>query len=328
MRVICRWGSISSRLPANPPGSVRAGDDKIQRLAVRTPFALIASRASDYIKLTKPWIVSLLLLTTFCGMVAGAGRLPEPGLIALTLLGGALTAGGAGALNQYLDRTVDLRMTRTSRRPIPAGRIQPLHGLLFGLALCLIGLVVLSTGVNLLSAGLALVGILYYVVLYSMLLKANTPSNIVIGGGAGAIPPLVGWAAAAGSLSPPALLLFAVVFFWTPAHFWALALLKQDDYRRAGIPMLPVVHGETETRRQILLYSAVSVALTLLMPMVGLGSGLFLAASILMGAGLLAMAWTLLRNGRNRSAWRMYRYSSLYLAGVFCVLAVEVLLLA
>lgn len=288
----------------------------------------LAARIGDYLLLTKPWIVALLLVTTFCGMVAGAGRMPELRLVSLTLLGGALTAGGAGALNQYLDRTVDLKMSRTSRRPIPAGRLVPLEALLLGFSLCAVGLAVLALGVNLLSAALALGGILYYVVLYSMILKSSTPSNIVVGGGAGAIPPLVGWAAASGSLSMPAFFLFAVVFFWTPAHFWALALLKQEDYRRAGIPMLPVVRGEIETRRQILLYSLQVVALTALMPLAGLGRGLFLAGSLLLGAALIAFAWSLLRSGRNRSAWRMYRYSSLYLAGIFAVLVADVLLVA
>lgn len=282
----------------------------------------------DFLLLTKPWIVALLLVTTFCGMVVGAGRLPEPGLILLTLLGGALTAGGSGALNQYLDRSVDIHMTRTSRRPLPAGRLNPRQALLFGLALCALGLLVLSIGVNMLSAALALAGILYYVLLYSLLLKPTTPSNIVIGGGAGAIPPLVGWAAATDALAPPSLFLFAVVFMWTPAHFWALALLKADDYRRADIPMAPVVYGEAETRRQILLYSVQVVALTALMPLVGLGRGLFLIASLVMGAGLIGLAWRLLRTGRNRSAWRMYRYSSLYLAGIFGVLVADVLLTA
>lgn len=288
----------------------------------------LASRIVDYLLLTKPWIVALLLVTTFCGMVVGAGRMPEAGIIFLTLLGGAMTAGGAGALNQVLDRKVDLQMSRTNRRPIPAGRLDPAEGLLFGFILCAVGLGVLAAGVNLLSAGLALAGLIYYVVLYSIFLKSSTPSNIVIGGGAGAIPPLVGWAAASGTLSMPAFFLFALVFFWTPAHFWALALLKQEDYRRAGIPMLPVIYGEVETRRQILMYSVQVVALTVLMPLAGLGQGLFLIASLTMGAGLIGLAWSLLRSGRNRTAWRMYRYSSLYLAAVFAVLVADVLLMA
>lgn len=286
------------------------------------------SRFGAYLVLTKPWIVALLLVTTFAGMVAGAQRMPELGLIALTMLGGAMTAGGAGALNQYLDRTIDQKMSRTSRRPLPAGRLRPRDALVLGGLLCLGGLTLLATQVNLLSAVLALAGILYYVVLYSMLLKTSTPSNIVIGGGAGAIPPLVGWAAASGSLTVPAFFLFAVVFFWTPAHFWALALLKKEDYRRAGIPMLPVIYGEPETRRRILLYSLQVVALTALMPLVGLGQWLFFVASMLMGAGLIASAWILLRGGRNLSAWRMYRYSSLYLAGIFGMLVLDVLLRA
>lgn len=283
-------------------------------------------RWQDYLLLTKPWIVLLLLVTTFCAMVAGAGRIPEAELVALTLLGGALTAGGAGAVNQVLDRTVDSRMTRTSRRPLPAGRVSSTAATRFGIALSVCGLVILALGVNLLSAALSLVGFLYYVVLYSLLLKPNTPSNIVIGGGAGAIPTLVGWAAGSGSLSMPAFFLFALVFFWTPAHFWALALLKVEDYRRAGIPMLPVVRGDLETRRQILLYSVQVVALTALMPLAGLGQGPFLLTSLVMGAALIGLAWKLLRTGRNRSAWRMYRYSSLYLAAIFAVLVADVLL--
>ena len=285
------------------------------------------TRLVDYLSLTKPAIVALLLLTTLCGMVIAIGGLPPLPTVGLTLLGGGLTAGGAGALNQYIDRGIDRRMVRTMRRALPDQRLRPVDGLLFGLAMCVVGLAVLAIGVNLLSAILALAGIIYYAVLYSILLKPNTPQNIVVGGGAGAIPPLVGWAAATGSLSLPAFFLFAVIFFWTPPHFWALALLKRSDYARAGIPMLPVVSGELETHRQILLYSFQLVALTALLPLVGLGGGLYLPASLLLGIGLVRHAWILQRRGGNRFAWKMYRYSSLYLAGIFLALAADALLI-
>ena len=286
-----------------------------------------STRLVDYLSLTKPAIVALLLLTTLCGMVIAIGGLPPLATVGLTLLGGGLTAGGAGALNQYIDRGIDRRMVRTMRRALPDQRIRPVEGLLFGLAMCVAGLAVLAIGVNLLSAILSLAGIIYYAVLYTVLLKPSTPQNIVVGGGAGAIPPLVGWAAATGSLSLPAFFLFAVIFFWTPPHFWALALLKRSDYARAGIPMLPVVSGEVETHRQILLYSLQLVALTALLPLVGLGGGLYLTAALLLGIGLVRHARILQRRGGNRFAWRMYRYSSLYLAGIFLALAADAVLI-
>ena len=282
-----------------------------------------SSRVRDYLALTKPAIVALLLLTTLAGMVVAAGGLPPASILVITLLGGALTAGGASALNQYIDRVTDSMMIRTRRRPLPAERMNPIEGLLFGLVLCAVGLIVLAVGVNLLSAALALAGIVYYVVFYSMLLKKSTPSNIVIGGGAGAIPPLVGWAAATGSLSMGAFFLFALIFFWTPPHFWALALLKRADYERAEIPMLPVVRGESETHWQILLFSIQVVALTLLMPLVGLGGLLFVSVALVLGIGLIHHARRLRQRGENRFAWRMYRYSNMYLGGILITLMVD-----
>lgn len=284
-------------------------------------------RLGDYVLLTKPWIVGLLLFTTLSAMIVAAGGVPPVSTIVLSLLGGGLTAGGAGALNQYLDRNLDRQMSRTSQRPLPGGRLSPREGLLLGLVLSAIGLAVLAVGVNPLSAGLAGLGILYYVVLYSMLLKPSTSWNIVIGGGAGAIPPLVGWVAATGSLTAEAFFLFGMVFFWTPAHFWALALVKQVEYERAGIPMMPVVRGGPETRLQILLYSIQVLALTVLLPMVGLGSSAFLISATILGAFLVRHAWELMRAPGNRNAWKMYRYSSMYLAGVFAALVLDTLLL-
>lgn len=292
----------------------------------QTRPAAWSDRLTDYLSLTKPAIVGLLLVTTLSGMIIAVGGLPPGQTVLLTLLGGGLTAGGAGALNQVIDRTIDGQMVRTMRRALPKQRLKPRQGLLFGLITCGVGLAILAVGVNLLSAGLALAGILYYAVLYSILLKPSTAQNIVVGGGAGAIPPLVGWAAATGSVTVPATFLFALIFFWTPPHFWALALLKRSDYARAGVPMLPVVSGEVETRRQIWLYSLQVVSLSALFPLIGLGSEWFLLVAVPLGLGLLRHAWILKRRGGNRFAWRMYRYSSFYLAGIFVALALDALL--
>jgi len=282
-------------------------------------------RAKDLLNLTKPIIVVLLLITTYSGMVVGARALPSLELTFWTLLGGALAAGGAGAVNQYIDRDTDQRMTRTSKRPIASGRMTPPEGLAFGLSLLVTSFYILAAYVNLLAALLALAGMLYYVILYSLWLKHATVQNIVIGGGAGAIPPLVGWAAATGDLSFPAFFLFAIIFMWTPPHFWALALIKRKDYARAGVPMLPVVRGERVTRTQIWIYTIELVALTLLMPVLGMAGGVFLISAVVLGGALLLSAWQVLKVGGNKLAWRLYRYSSLYLALLFAALMVDAL---
>ncbi len=277
----------------------------------------------DFLMLTKPIVVALLLVTTFTGMVIGAKAWPSLSLVFWTLLGGALAAGGSGAINQYIDRFDDSRMQRTEKRPIPAGRLTPGEGLAFGVAISLVSFYLVTAYVNLLAALLVLAGIIYYVLIYSIFLKKNTVQNIVIGGGAGAIPPLVGWAAATGSLNVPALFLFALVFLWTPPHFWALALVRRNDYARAGVPMLPVVRGEKETRWQILLYTVELVVLTLLLPLFGLGRGLYLVSAAALGGWLLLSAWKVWRKGGNKTAWLMYRYSSMYLAFIFFALMVD-----
>ena len=279
----------------------------------------------DYLALTKPVIVVLLLVTTLTGMVVGAGQWPEAGLLGWTLLGGALSAGGASAMNQYIDRDLDRRMQRTERRPFPSGRIGEAEGLAYAIVLCIAGFYTLALAVNQLSALLALAGMLYYVVLYSLVLKKTTTQNIVVGGGAGAIPPLVGWAAATGSLSMAAFFLFAVIFFWTPPHFWALALLRRQDYARAGIPMLPAVESERSSAWQILLYAVQLVALTLLLPLAGVGGALFLIAAVPLGLGFVVFAWRLWKHGGNRPAYGLYRYSSMYLALLFAALVVDTL---
>jgi len=280
----------------------------------------------DYLLLTKPIVVALLLVTTFAGMVVGAKAWPSLSLVFWTLLGGFLAAGGSGAINQYIDREDDNKMQRTSKRPIPSGRLTPGEGLAFGVGTALFSFYLMVAMVNFLAALLTLAGIIYYVLLYSVLLKKTTVQNIVIGGGAGAIPPLVGWAAATGSLNVPSLFLFAVVFMWTPPHFWALALVRSKDYARAGVPMLPVVRGERETRWQIFLYTIELVVLTLVLPLFGLGGGIYFVAAIVLGILLLYSAWRVWQGEGNKVAWKMYRHSSMYLAFLFLALMVDALL--
>jgi protoheme IX farnesyltransferase len=279
----------------------------------------------DYLMLTKPIVVALLLVTTFAGMVVGAEAWPDLQLVFWTLLGGFLAAGGSGAINQYIDRYDDNKMQRTARRPLPSGRLTPAEGLAFGVAATLFSFYLMVAKVNFLAALLTLAGIVYYVLLYSILLKKTTVQNIVIGGGAGAIPPLVGWAAATGGLNVPALFLFAVVFMWTPPHFWALALVRRKDYARAGVPMLPVVRGERETRWQIFLYTLELVGLTLVLPLFGLGGGIYFVAAFFLGALLLFSAYRVWRGEGNKVAWKMYRHSSMYLAFLFLALMVDAL---
>ncbi len=286
----------------------------------------MTQRLLDYLSLTKPLIVGLLLVTTLAAMFVAAGGAPALELILWTLIGGALAAGGASALNQYIDRDLDAAMARTARRPVPAGRVAALHALAFGLVLSAASFGVYIVFVNWTAALLALAGNLYYVVFYSLWLKRRTPQNIVIGGAAGAIPPLVGWAAVTGNVNIPALFLFAIIFYWTPPHFWALALLKRNEYERGRIPMLPVVRGEKETRWQIFLYSLIVVALTLLLTPARVMGLIYLGAAILLGAVLLIHAGVLLRGGTNRQAWRMYKYSSYYLALLFLAMVVDAIL--
>jgi heme o synthase len=298
---------------------VSASTARLQRAA-----ALSGTRRllADYVELTKPKVQSLLLLTTITTMeVAGN---PPVSKIALTCLGGYLSAGGAGAVNHYWDRDIDAQMKRTATRPIPAGRISPPAALTFGFVLAALSFLELSLTVNVLAASLAFGGFVGYVGLYTMYLKRRTPQNIVIGGAAGAIPPLVGWAAARGSLSWTAVYLFAIVFYWTPPHFWALSLLMKDEYAKVGIPMMPVVRGEQETRRQILLYSLLLYAVTQLPFCVGEFGGIYLVASMLLGFAFVAGAIRLYRRADRTAALRLYLYSLLYLALLFGAMVVDV----
>jgi len=276
----------------------------------------------DYVTLTKPRIMSLLLVTGAGGMFVGAGGLPDVWVLLAMLAGLALACGGASALNHVLDADIDRLMgERTAARPVASGRVPAPRALEFGLVLSALSFALLASTVNVLTAVLALVGNLFYVVVYTSWLKRSTEQNIVIGGAAGAVPPLVGYAAASGSLALPALWLFLIVFLWTPPHFWALALMIKEHYAAAGVPMLPVTRGDGETRRQILLYSVGLVAFTLA---AGLWLGpLYTVAAALLGAYFVLLAWRLRRGGTRRDAVLLFHYSLAYLALLFVAAALD-----
>jgi protoheme IX farnesyltransferase len=287
-----------------------------------------------YIALTKPRIVELLLVTTVPAMILAARGWPRLDLIWWTLLGGSLAAGSANAINCYLDRDIDELMARTRRRPLPAHEVEPDRAVVFGIALGVLSFVELAWFVNLISAFLALLAIAFYVVVYTLLLKRTTPQNIVIGGAAGALPPVIGWAAVTGNVGLPALLLFALDFYWTPPHFWSLSLRIRKDYAAAGVPMLPVVRGIPETTRQIGLYSVLLVAISLVLWSVARMGVVYLAAAIVLGGIFLWQAYRLWRVGTSRAtspedstagAIRLYRYSITYLSLLFLAVAVDAL---
>lgn len=281
----------------------------------------------DYITLTKPRIMSLLLITGLCAMFVGAHGAPSASLAVVTMAGLALACGGASALNHVLDRDIDRLMgKRTRARPLAAERMPPSRALEFGLTLSAFSFVLLAALVNPLTAALALVGNLFYVLVYTRWLKRTTPQNIVIGGAAGAVPPLVGWSAATGDLTLPALWLFLIVFFWTPPHFWALALLIRRDYEAARVPMLPVVRGERETVRQILLYAGVLVGVTLVPFLWGPLGLAYLTAAVVLGGAFVWLALRLWRERTPRRASALFHYSLLYLALLFVAMALDPLL--
>jgi heme o synthase len=292
--------------------------------SVRSVPAVAGARqlVADYFELTKPKVQTLLLFTTITTMeIAGN---PPISLVALTCLGGYLSAGGAGAVNHYYDRDIDAQMRRTASRPIPSGRVSPRAALTFGFVLCGLSFLVLSLTVNLLAALLALGGFVGYVGVYTIWLKRRTAQNIVIGGAAGAVPPLVGWAAARGSLSWTAVYLFAIVFYWTPPHFWSLSLLMKDEYAKVGVPMMPVVRGERETRRQILLYTLLLYAVSQLPFCAGKFGAAYLVGSILLGLTFIAGAFLLMRRADRRTALRLYLFSLAYLALLFGTMVADV----
>ena len=296
-----------------------------RRLAIPSLARLmaVARVINDFLTLTKPPIVVLLLITALGGMFLAASGIPSLRIVLLVCSGGALAAGGANALNHYLDRDIDQLMSRTWQRPVPARRISRHHALVFGVLLNLLAFLILAAWVNLLAAMLTMGATLFYVFVYTSWLKRTTPQNIVIGGAAGAIPPLVGWAGITGGLDLPALYLFGIIFFWTPPHFWALSLLIQQDYERAGIPMLPVVSGRQHTVKNILLYLLVLVSLTLLFAITSAVGWLYLAMATLLGGVFIAQSWRLRRDSTTRNAKNLYLYSLLYLALLFVAMMVD-----
>ena len=285
--------------------------------------AAMGRMAADYLTLTKPPIISLLLVTAVGGMFLAAHGVPPIITLLLVCAGGALGAGGANAINHYLDQDIDALMSRTSQRPVPGNRISPARALAFGIGLNVAAFLVLAGGVNLLAAVLTLGATLFYVLVYTVWLKRTTPQNIVIGGAAGSIPPVVGWVAITGSFDVSALYLFTIIFFWTPPHFWALSLLIQKDYERAGVPMLPVVAGKERTVQSIFGYTIVLVALTLVFTASSTLGPVYLGMAALLGAVLMWMAWQLRREQTARRARHLYLYSLLYLAVLFVAIMVD-----
>lgn len=286
----------------------------------------VAGTIRDYVALTKPRIIVLLLVTTWAAMLVAARQAPPAGLTLLTMLGGALSAGSANTLNMYLERDRDQLMDRTRNRPLPSGRLAPVNALVFGIVLGVLSFVILAVGVNLVAALLATAGLLSYVFMYTWWLKPRSVHNTLAGGIAGAMPPLVGWAAITGRVDLAAVFLFAIVFFWELPHTWALATLRLDDYARAGFPMMPVVAGLPSTRRQSMFYSIIMVASSLGLYFTGTLGWLYLAAAVLLGGGFLYSAWRYLRDEGMGAAKLLFRYSTLYLAFLFFAMVVDAVL--
>lgn len=276
-----------------------------------------------YVGLTKPRIIELLLVTTLPAMFVAAGGFPDIWLAVATLLGGSLAAGGANAINCYLDRDIDAVMRRTRRRPIPSGRISPDRALAFGILLSLVAFVFLWVSVNLLTASLAVSAILFYVFVYTLWLKRATVENIVIGGAAGAVPPLCGWAAVTNSLDAAPLIMFAIVFLWTPPHFWALAIGYTSDYANAGIPMLPVTRGAVEARQRSLVYAFAMVAVSLSLYVTGDVGLFYFSAAAALGAAFLWLSWRQMKLATTKAAMTLFRYSLTYLALIFVAMLLD-----
>ena len=290
------------------------------------PFraSALASTCRDYLTLTKPRIMSLLVLTAVCAMVAAAGGSPAPVPLAALVLGGALACGGASALNHVLDRDIDRLMgPRTASRPVAAGRISPAAATVFGLVLSVLSFAVLTEFANLLTAALSVSGGVFYVVIYTLVLKRTTSQNIVIGGAAGAFPPLAGWAAASGRLGIGAGFLFVIVLLWTPPHFWALALLLSRHYAAANVPMMPVVRGNQATARQVLVYAVVLLVVTLVPGVLGTFGAIYVIAATILGVVLCGLAWRLAHDSTPARAGVLFHYSLLYLALLFAAVAVD-----
>lgn len=298
--------------------------DQVSREVVVDPSPGARSKLGAYLALTKPRIIELLLITSVPSMVLAANRWPGTWLVLSTLIGGSLSAGGANALNSYLDRDIDELMRRTSGRPLARHEVPPRNALVFGVILGIAGFGWLFWQTNLLAASISTAALLFYVFVYTIALKRTSTSNIVIGGAAGAAPVLVGWAAVTGSLDVPAWILFLVVFYWTPPHFWALAVRYVDDYEKAGVPMLPVVAGIEATTRRMLLYTGLMVGMSLLLVPVASMSWIYLAAAIGLGGWFLRDTWSVYRDP-NR-AMRLFTTSTAYLSALFAAVMLDVLL--
>ena len=290
--------------------------------AARSLARPAGAQVSDYLALLKPRVMSLVVFTGFAGLVVAPGGL-HPFLAVVALLCIAVCAGAAAAINMWYDRDIDAMMERTRNRPIPGGRVAPVRALAFGVALSLLSIVLMGVAVNWTAAALLALANGFYVFVYTIWLKRRTPQNIVIGGAAGAFPPMVGWAAVTGAVSLESMALFMIIFLWTPPHFWALALYRAGDYANAGIPMLPVVAGRAETRRQIVMYTALLVPFSFLPLVLGMAGIAYGAAVAVMGAGFLMLAVRVLREDGDHAARRMFRFSILYLFVLFAALIVE-----
>ena len=318
-----RGRPTTRRRPLRPERMTRRTRTGRRRTRRCRPGTAARRPLAGFLQLTKPRIILLLLAPTLCAMIVAADGWPSPLLVTATLLGGALAAGAANAFNHYLDRDIDAIMRRTANRALPAGVLRPRQAVWFGLVLAVLSFVVLTVFANLLAALLAQAAIVFYVFVYTRWLKRSSPSNIVIGGAAGAVPPLVGWAAVTDSIGLLALYLFAIIFYWTPPHFWALSLLIKDDYARARIPMLPVVRGGAETRRQIVLYSLLMVAITLLLVPFQLAGMFYLASAVLLGGLFVFYAVRLLREASAVAARLLFKYSVVYLYLILAAIVVD-----
>jgi protoheme IX farnesyltransferase len=299
--------------------------EKIEQQEAEAQVAVgpIRQTIANYVDLMKPHVTVLLLGVTAAAMAIAKQGLPPLLLVIPTLLGGAMAAGSANCINCYIDRDIDQIMGRTQRRSLPSGRVEPQQALVFGIILGVSAFVILTVFVNLLSALLACSAILFYVFVYTLGLKRTSTQNIVIGGAAGAVPVLVGWAAITNNLSLPAIWLFAIIFYWTPPHFWALSLLIQKDYEKAQIPMLPVVMGEAETHRQILLYSLLLLAVTLILFAMGAMGYIYLVGAVLLGGGMIYLAIRLWHDQSKKWARTLFWYSNMYLAAIFAIMVVD-----
>jgi protoheme IX farnesyltransferase len=315
------------RLSVSESSGVLRVEDSIERRAAPAPTdaATVKERVSAYFALTKPRIIELLLVTTLPAMVVAAGGWPSTWLVVATLVGGALSAGGANAINCYIDRDIDEIMPRTRRRPIPSHRVEPANALVFGSVLGVVAFLFLWATVNLLAAVLSAAALLFYVFVYTLGMKRTTPQNIVIGGAAGAMPVLVGWAAVTGRVELPAVAMFAIVFYWTPPHFWALAMRYEKDYAAAGVPMMPVVYGKSETTKHILLYSILLFAVCLVLFSVGRMGLVYLTATVVLNGAFIAWAVRLWRKPTPTIAWGLFRFSIYYLALLFAAMAIDAL---